>query len=148
MRRSLQEKASYIVLPGRPTRQDLARPLQLSLRARFSRNLAGAWLQPVVQYVAASFQYNEDQVERSGQILPLLAAKNICLDIVNGLCRACGYYGQKVRYRRCDRTLRQKKPRYKGRRSSAAITLPKPIVPKISSCNMPTTRVSLPDDLI
>lgn len=53
-------------------------------RARFSRNKAGTWQQRIVKDVSASFRLDEHQVEHSSQMLPLLAANQNSLDIVNG----------------------------------------------------------------
>ncbi|KAL9627971.1 MAG: hypothetical protein Q9204_006204, partial [Flavoplaca sp. TL-2023a] len=53
-------------------------------RARFARNKSGTWQQRVVQSVSASYRFDEHEIEHSSQILPLLAANQTSLDIVNG----------------------------------------------------------------
>ncbi|KAL8983821.1 MAG: hypothetical protein Q9205_002043 [Flavoplaca limonia] len=53
-------------------------------RARFSRSKAGVWQQRIIQDVSTSFRLDEHLIEHSSQMLPLLAANQTSMDIING----------------------------------------------------------------
>ncbi|KAL8671338.1 MAG: hypothetical protein Q9168_004162 [Polycauliona sp. 1 TL-2023] len=53
-------------------------------RARFGRNKAGVWQQRIIRDVSSSFRFDEHHVDHSHEMVPLLAANQTSLDIVNG----------------------------------------------------------------